>query len=142
MNITTAFSVIPIPVADQDEALRFYTEKLGFEKRADVTFGPGLRLLTVSPRDQLRPVIALARSDTFPASQQRSHEPDNLWVIGTEDCYRVYEILLERGVSFVSPPARHIYGIEAIFSDPYGNRFLLLEQFPRAFSVCRRDNAA
>jgi len=142
MNMTTAYSVIPIPVADQDEALRFYTEKLGFEKRADVTFGPGLRLLTVSPRDQLRPVIALARSDIFPASRQRSHEPDNLWVIGTEDCYRVYEILLERGVSFVSPPTRHIYGIEAIFSDPYGNRFSLLEQFPRAFSVCRGDNAA
>lgn len=141
MNMTTTFSVIPIPVADQDEALRFYIEKLGFEKRADVTFGPGLRLLTVSPRDQLRPVIALARSDTFSVSRQ-TRTPDDPWVISTEDCYRVYEILRERGVSFVSPPTRQMYGIEAIFADPYGNRFSLLEQFPRAFSICQRDNAA
>lgn len=141
MNMTTTFSVIPIPVADQDEALRFYIEKLGFEKRADVTFGPGLRLLTVSPHDQLRPVIALARSDTFPATQ-RKPLPEDPWVISTEDCHRVYDILQARGVSFVSPPTRQIYGIEAIFADPYGNRFSLLEQFPRAFSICRRDNAA
>lgn len=141
MNMTTTFSVIPIPVADQDEALRFYVEKLGFEKRADVTFGPGLRLLTVSPRDQLRPVIALARSDDFSASQQKL-APDDPWVISTEDCYRVYETLLARGVSFVSPPTRQMYGIEAIFADPYGNRFSLLEQLPRTFSICQRDNAA
>jgi len=142
MNMTVAYSIIPIPVADQDEALRFYTEKLGFEKRADVTFGPGLRLLTVSPRGQRRPVIALARSDTFPSGQQQSREHEDLWVIGTEDCYRVYEILLMRGVRFVSPPTRHIYGIEAIFADPYGNKFSLLERSPRVFSACERDNAA
>jgi predicted enzyme related to lactoylglutathione lyase len=141
MNMTTTFSVIPIPVADQDEALRFYIEKLGFEKRADVTFGPGLRLLTVSPRGQRRPVIALARSESFPAVQQDDLLVDP-WVISTEDCYRVYETWQARGVSFVSPPTRHIYGIEAIFADPYGNRFALLERLPRAFSACREDNAA
>ena len=63
MKIITSLAVISILVEDQDEALRFYTEKLGLEKRSDVHFGPGMRWLTVAPKGQKRPEIALAKPD-------------------------------------------------------------------------------
>ena len=63
MKTTTSLSIIAILVEDQEAALRFYIEKLGLEKRADVTYGPGMRWLTVAPKGQRRPEIALARPD-------------------------------------------------------------------------------
>ena len=59
MKKITPLAIISILVEDQDEALRFYTEQLGLEKRADVTYGPGLRWLTVAPKGQQKPEIAL-----------------------------------------------------------------------------------
>ena len=52
MKKITQLAIIPILVADQDEALRFFTEKLELEKRADMIYGPGLRWLTVAPKGQ------------------------------------------------------------------------------------------
>ncbi|GAC1617604.1 MAG: hypothetical protein NVS4B7_09910 [Ktedonobacteraceae bacterium] len=49
MQRIPSLAIISILVTDQDEALSFYTEKLGLEKRADITFGPDLRWLTVAP---------------------------------------------------------------------------------------------
>lgn len=138
----TYFSVIPIPVADQEDALRFYTEKLEFEKRTDVTFGPGLRLLTVAPRGQSRPVFALAKPGAPADDQHGLRSQDDLWVIGTEDCHSVYETLVKRGVRFVSPPTRYTRSIEAVFADPYGNLFSLLERLPDIPAVYRLDAAA
>lgn len=142
IQMKTHFSVIPIPVSDQDEALRFYMEKLDFEKRADITFGPGMRLVTVAPRGQFKPVFALAKSDAPVVSKDRLHHQDDLWVIGTEDCRSVYEMLLERGVRFVSPPTRNACSIEAIFTDPYGNLFSLLELLPGIPAMFRGERAA
>ena len=65
MKKITQLAVIPILVADQDEALRFFTEKLELEKRTDVIFGPGMRWLTVAPKGQKKPEIALAKPDPF-----------------------------------------------------------------------------
>ncbi len=63
MKTTTSLSIIAILVEDQEAALRFYIEKLGLEKRADVTYGPGMPWLTIAPKGQRRPEIALARPD-------------------------------------------------------------------------------
>ncbi len=138
----TNFSIIPIPVADQEDALRFYTEKLDFEKRTDITFGPGMRLLTVAPRGQFKPVFALAKPDTPAVYRECIRSQDDLWVIGTEDCHSVYEALSKRGVRFVSPPTRYTRSIEAVFADPYGNLFSLLERLPDVPAVYRIDAAA
>ena len=57
----TKLAHVTIYVRDEDEALRFYTEKLGLEKRADVTAGPGMRWLTVAPKDQTGLEIVLQK---------------------------------------------------------------------------------
>ena len=54
----TSLARVTILVKDQDEALKFYTEKLGLEKRDDNTFAPGMRWLTVAPRGQKEVVVA------------------------------------------------------------------------------------
>ena len=141
MKKTTQLAIIPILVKDQDEALRFYTEKLGLEKRSDVTFGPGMRWLTVAPKSQRRPEIALAIPDaslygTQSMQIRTSHAAQGIsGVFDTDDCCKMYNTLLSRGVRFVSPPTKQLYGTEAVFEDPYGNLFSLLEPSPEAYSM-------
>ncbi len=143
MKLKTQLTMVSILVRDQDEALHFYTEKLGLEKRADVTFGPGLRLLTVAPRGQKKPEIALAKPDSTLHNADRVNElMEHIgqgvpWIFDTNDCCKTYEMLLARGVKFVSGPTRHLYGVEAVFEDPSGNTFSLLEASPEARSLLK-----
>ena len=133
MKVITQLAMIPVLVNDQDEALHFYTEKLGLEKRSDIQFGPGMRWLTVAAKGQKRPEIALAKPDARLHGEERIRElmgrsgQGTLWVFGTDNCHEAYEMLHARGVKFLSTPTKQLYGVEAIFEDPYGNRFSLLE---------------
>ena len=58
----TSLRIVAIIVRDQDEALGFYVEKLGFEKKSDDMFGPGMRWLTIAPKEQKEIEIALLPS--------------------------------------------------------------------------------
>lgn len=137
----TPLAMISVFVNNQDEALQFYTEKLGLEKRVDVTYGPGLRWVTVAPKGQHKPEIALAQPDravydaTYlkEVTERASHKV--AWMFDTENCHQSYETLLARGVLFITTPTKQIYGVEAVFSDPYGNIFSLLEPSPQARSL-------
>src|SRR5437660_339238 len=119
MKKITPLAIISIPVEDQDEALHFYTEKLGLEKRADQTYGPELRWLTVAPKGQRRPELALAKPDVSLHNTQRiprvvGHESHKInWVFDTADCCKMYHTLLSRGVKFLHPPTKQLYGTEA-----------------------------
>ncbi|GAC1617608.1 MAG: hypothetical protein NVS4B7_09920 [Ktedonobacteraceae bacterium] len=57
------------------------------------------------------------------------------WVFDTDDCCTMYKTLLARGVQFLSPPTKQLYGMEAVFADPDGNVFSLLEPSPEAYSM-------
>jgi predicted enzyme related to lactoylglutathione lyase len=133
IKLKTQLAVISVLVKDQDEALDFYTVKLGLEKRTDVTFGPGLRLVTVASCGQKKPEIALAMPDAALHGSERVQElmehavQCQPWIFVTDDCCKTYELLRARGVRFVREPTREFYGIEAIFEDPSGNAFSLLE---------------
>jgi len=137
----TPLAMISVFVNDQDEALQFYTEKLGLEKRIDVTYGPAMRLVTVAPKGQRKPEIALAKPDTTVydvaylrnVTERAGHKI--AWMFDTDDCHHSYETLLARGVPFITTPTKQIYGVEAVFSDPYGNIFSLLEPSPQARSL-------
>lgn len=129
----TRLAHVTVIVRDQDEALRFYTEKLGLEKRADMAFADGgMRWLTVAPQGQTEVEIVLFT----PGSWQDEEATKALlgrvgqgttWVFNADDCQKEYETLSARGVKFVSPPQERPYGIEALFEDLYGNGFSLLE---------------
>ncbi len=141
MKTMTSLAIISILVGDQDAALSFYTEKLSLEKRADVTYGPGMRWVTVAPKGQRKPEIALAKPDAqlhrIAAVQQSVERSEQIisGVFDTEDCCKMYSTLLARGVRFLRPPTKQLYGMEAVFADPYGNLFSLLEPSPEAYSM-------
>ena len=125
-------------VHDQDEALDFYTKKLGMEVRADVTLAEigNFRWLTVGPAGQPDIAITLMAipgppvMDTETAEQVR-----NLMAKGfagtifltTNDVYADYEELKTRGVEFSEQPEERPYGIDSGFHDPSGNSFRLTQ---------------
>lgn len=128
----TRIAHVTIVVRDQEEALRFYTEKLGFEKRDDQRMGE-FRWLTVGPAQQPDLAVVLHR----PAPPMHTPEEaeailakvgDNpMWVLASDDCHGDYERLRGNGVKFVSVPESKPWGISAVFEDLYGNRFNLLQ---------------
>jgi catechol 2,3-dioxygenase-like lactoylglutathione lyase family enzyme len=123
-------------VHDQNEALAFYTEKLGFEVRADVTMPElgNFRWLTVGPAGQEDVSLVLMAVPGAPVLDAETKEQvETLMAKGfagtvfftTDDCRRDYEELAARGVEFTEEPEVRPYGIDAGFRDPSGNRFRL-----------------
>jgi catechol 2,3-dioxygenase-like lactoylglutathione lyase family enzyme len=125
-------------VHDQDEALAFYTTKLGMEVRADVTMPEmgNFRWLTVGPADQPDFSIVLMAIPGQPVmDDQTAAQVRELTAKGfagtvfltTEDCKASYDDLRARGVEFVEEPEERPYGIDAAFRDPSGNNFRLTQ---------------
>ncbi|HWG20600.1 MAG TPA: VOC family protein [Terracidiphilus sp.] len=121
MQAIDKVSTIPIAVKDQDEALTWFTQMLGFEKRLDQR-GNGFRWLTVAPPQQAEVEFLLA--SWFPDSVGKNAT----WVLSTRDCKGGYEELKGRGVEFLQPPQPRPWGIEAVFVDLYGNRYALVQE--------------
>ena len=125
-------------VHDQDEALAFYTDKLGFEVRSDVTLPEmgNFRWLTVGPPDQEDVAIVLMAipgqpvMDDDTAAQVRELMAKGFAgtvFLTTDDVRGDYEELAARGVEFTEEPESRPYGIDAGFRDPSGNRFRLTQ---------------
>jgi catechol 2,3-dioxygenase-like lactoylglutathione lyase family enzyme len=133
-------SVATIWVTDQNEALRFYTEKLGFEIRADVTNGD-YRWLTVGVSSQpdleyhleaVKPGVLFSEEEAAMLTQLVQAGKISAGPWKTNDCQKTYEALAARGVEFVQPPTDRPYGIiEAIFKDNSGNTMVLAQDKPR-----------
>jgi uncharacterized glyoxalase superfamily protein PhnB len=125
-------------VHDQDEALAFYTQKLGMEVRADVTLAEmgNFRWLTVGPAGQPDFAIVLMAIPGPPVMEAETAEQvRNLMAKGfagtvfltTDDCQASYEELRDRGVEFTEKPEERPYGIDSGFRDPSGNSLRLTE---------------
>lgn len=113
---------VTILVADQEEALRWYTEKLGLQKRADESYGEGERWLTVAAEDsELEIVLQKA-----PEGAEGNLGESTRWVFTTSDCKRAYEVLKGRGVEFIQPPQELPWAVQSVFRDPFGNEFFLV----------------
>jgi predicted enzyme related to lactoylglutathione lyase len=125
-------------VHDQDEALAFYTEKLGWEVRADVTLPEmgDFRWLTVGPAGQEDFAVVLMAipgppvMDAESAGQVRDLMGKGFAgtiFLTTDDARASYEELKERGVEFTEAPEERPYGIDAGFRDPSGNSLRLTQ---------------
>jgi predicted enzyme related to lactoylglutathione lyase len=128
----TMLKIVGIMVRDQDEALRFYTEKLGFVKRTDLSMG-SMRWLTISPSPDEMVEIALIIPDPAMHGEERAQVLDAqigkspTWSYSVDDCRKTYEELLAKGVKFQSKPEEQPYGIEAVCEDLYGNTISLVQ---------------
>lgn len=125
-------------VHDQEEALAFYTEKIGMEVRADVTLAElgDFRWLTIGPPGQEDVSIVLMAIPGPPAFEQETIDlietvmakgVGGTVFLTTDDCQADYEQLSARGVEFVEAPEQRPYGIDAGFRDPSGNHLRLTQ---------------
>lgn len=122
---------ITILVSDLDEALAFYVEKLGFQKKQDTKFWGDTRWVTVSPKDQLdlELTFVLADSDEKRAALGKQAGDHVFLTLQTDDCRRDYQAMKAKGVKFSGEPTEEAWGIEVVFEDLYGNLFDLVQRF-------------
>jgi len=125
-------------VHDQDEALAFYTDKVGLEVRADVTLPEmgNFRWLTVGPAGQSDISIVLMAIPGPPVMDAETAEQVRALMakgfagtifLTTDDAYSSYEELKGRGVDFTEQPEERPYGIDSAFRDPSGNNIRLTQ---------------
>lgn len=123
-------SMVTRIVEDQDEAIEFYTGKLGFELTGDHP-GPHGRFVTVSPAGDDVDLVLMS-PDGFPEEDAERFRGQ----IGTdwgmiylvEDCRETYEELRERSVEFLGEPEEMPWGIQVVATDPDGNEIVLQER--------------
>jgi catechol 2,3-dioxygenase-like lactoylglutathione lyase family enzyme len=127
MNQT--ISSVALVVRDYDEAIAYYTERLGFELVADEDLGNGKRWVQVSPRGHEGTKLLLARAATPKQAAAIGNQTGGrvFLFLSTDDFWRDFRLLRERGVSFVDEPRHEPYGTVAVFTDLYGNRWDLVE---------------
>jgi predicted enzyme related to lactoylglutathione lyase len=134
INLSTA----QLWVHDQDEALAFYTKKLGWEVRSDVTMPEmgNFRWLTVGPAAQPDIAVVLMAIPGPPVMDEDTAEQVRTLMgkgfagtlfLTTDDCQASYEELKGRGVEFIEKPEERPYGIDSSFRDPSGNNFRLTQ---------------
>jgi len=108
-----------IPVADQDRALAFYTEKLGFRLQTDQPFDGKQRWVELSiPGADTRVVLFSFDDGPKPGSTMNV-------TFGTDDVEATYRELKAKGVEFAAEPTRQPWGTFAIFKDADANTFVL-----------------
>jgi catechol 2,3-dioxygenase-like lactoylglutathione lyase family enzyme len=114
-------------VLDQDEALAFYVDKLGFELNTDADLG-SMRWITVNVPGQPEQEIVLALpemgNDAATAAAIRTlvaKGGGSGLIFSVDDCRATYEALVAKGVEFTQEPTEHFYGIDCGLRDPSGN---------------------
>jgi catechol 2,3-dioxygenase-like lactoylglutathione lyase family enzyme len=111
--------IVSIPVSDQDRALKFYTEKMGFKVATDQAFGPGQRWIELLiPGSDVN--LALF---TPPGHESRigGFQPVTFWC---DDVFATAQMLKSKGVELAEEPKKEIWGTMAKFKDPDGNEFV------------------
>ena len=138
----TGLSHATVFVLDQDKAKDFYTNKLGFEVRNDVTMGDesegggaGFRWLTVGAKG--KPDLEIILSDCGMGRDPEAAEKLRSLVAGgsvgigvmeTDDCQQTFKELSAKGVTFLQEPAERPYGIEAVMRDDSGNLISVVQR--------------
>jgi lactoylglutathione lyase len=123
---------VTVLVTDYDEAIAFYTEKLGFRLLTDTPLGDGKRWVLVAPAGAAGPALLLAKADG-PAQQSQVGNQTGGRVflfLTTDDFWVDYQRLLANGVTFQETPREEAYATVVVFADLYGNLWDLLQPTP------------
>ena len=130
-----AIAHVALVVRDYDEAIAFYTQKLGFTLVED-TYQPeqDKRWVVVAPAGSNGATLLLARASTpEPAQFICNHAGGRVFLfLSNDDFWRDHERMTAAGVRFVRPPNVAAYGTVAVFEDLYGNRWDLIEYGARS----------
>lgn len=129
---------VALVVRDYDEAIAFFTQKLGFQVVEDSPskdrLGRDKRWVLVAPPDSRGTHLLLARASTPDEASRIGNQTGGrvFLFLHTDDFWRDYRAMTTRGVKFCETPREEPYGTVAVFEDLYGNKWDLLE--PKALS--------
>ena len=124
----TNIGTITVQVTDQDKALAFYTQKLGFEKRSDEPIGPNQRWIEVAPPGaQTRILLYKATPEapggpSYEEAQARIGKPTGM-VLEVDDIEAMFAELKSNGVSIEEEPQKQPWGWWGVFADQDGNSY-------------------
>ena len=125
----TSLANVTLLVKDYDEAIRWYTEKLGLELRRDGSMGGDYRFVTVGVKGQQDVSIVLHKLfEGYPEARSDIHG----LVFHCDNILAFVERLKSAGVEFTLEPEEQPWGVQAVFQDLYGNSHVLLEPSPMA----------
>jgi len=119
MEMIRGVKIVSIPVSDQDVALKFYTEKLGFKVATDQAFGPGLRWIEL-----LIPGADTALSLFTPKGHEDRIGKFHAMTFWCDDVFATAAQMKARGVELTEEPKKEMWGTYAKFKDPDGNEFV------------------
>jgi len=120
---------LALVVADYDEAIDFYTTKLGFRLVEDTVLSETKRWVIIAPGQSTGCQLLLAKAAT---DEQKNHIGNQtggrvFLFLFTDDFWRDYRTFQERGIQFVRAPSEEDYGTVAVFKDLYGTLWDLIE---------------
>jgi catechol 2,3-dioxygenase-like lactoylglutathione lyase family enzyme len=135
--VITNVSLVTVYVNDIDAALAFYTEKLDFVLKNDITLSPEFRWCTVHQADH--PELELALMLPGPPMDEESADSIRRIMakgmmhgvgLRTDNCRKTFDELVAKGVEYLQEPSDRPYGVEAVLRDNSGNWLVLVEQKP------------
>ncbi|MES0069799.1 VOC family protein [Mesorhizobium sp. M0074] len=124
-----SIATVALVVANYDEAISWYVDRLGFVLTEDVDLGGGKRWVTITPRKGQGAQLLLAEA----SGEAQRHAVGNqtggrvFLFLETDDFARDHALMLEKGVEFREAPRHEAYGTVAVFADLYGNLWDLIE---------------
>ena len=120
---------ITLVINDYDEAIQFYTEKLCFDLVEDTKLTDSKRWVLIKPKGAVGCCLLLAKAvNDDQKSRIGNQTGDRVFLfLYTDDFWRDYNNMLQKGINFISPPKQEEYGIVAVFEDLYGNLWDLIE---------------
>ncbi|KZM50447.1 VOC family protein [Labrenzia sp. OB1] len=121
---------LALVVPDYDLAIAFYTQKLGFDLIENTRLSDGKRWVLVAPRGstETRLLLALAANDDQRAAIGNQTGGRVFLFLETDDFDRDHQAMLAAGVTFLEEPRVEPYGKVAVFQDPFGNKWDLIER--------------
>lgn len=120
---------ITLVVPDYDEAIAFYRDSLGFDLLEDLDMGDGKRWVVLRPRGARETALLIAKADGATQMAAIGNQTGGrvAFFLHTDDFARDHAAMLAKGVDFREEPRHETYGIVAVFVDPFGNLWDLLQ---------------
>lgn len=121
--------LVTLVVKEYNEAIEFYTQKVGFDLVEDSQLSEEKRWVVIKPKNSNSTGLLLAQAANENQMKSVGNQTGGrvFLFLNTDDFWRDYKDMIEKGVGFLEEPREETYGIVAVFEDLYGNKWDLLE---------------